>query len=173
MGLHDVAPCHFVTFARVRFPSTIEFTVQHAAPIRRLPLLLIVVASIFGAGCTAALGPGYSIQKQEIEVHFVTAPEPTIHIDATYHLRNDGIRPLTTLELRLPGRRRFHFADPSVEWDGRAVTLDISPANRRNSILNLADPWKVSEDRTLKLSVEYKQAGPDENTFSFAPDGFF
>jgi hypothetical protein len=148
--------------------------VQRAANINGLSLFLIaLIASFCTVGCTAALGPGYSIKKQEIEVHFVAAPEPTIHIDATYNLRNDGLRPLTTLELRLPGRRRFHFADPVVEWDGRAVALDISPDNRRNSILNLADPWKVSEDHTLKLSVEYKQAGPDEHTFSFAPDAFF
>ena len=144
-----------------------------AANIDRLPLLLILVASIFAVGCTAALGPGYSIEKQEIEVRFLQAPEPTIQINATYHLRNDGIRPLTTLELRLPGRRRFHFADPSVEWDGRSVTLDISPDNRRNSILNLSDPWKVSEDHTLKLSVEYKQAAPGDHSFSFARDAFF
>lgn len=147
---------------------------QRAANINRLPLFLIALIVCFCTiGCKAALGPGYSIKKQEIEVHFVAAPEPTIHIDATYNLRNDGLRPLTTLELRLPGRRRFHFADPVVEWDGRAVALDISPDNRRNSILNLADPWKVSENHTLKLSVEYKQAGPEERTFSFAPDAFF
>ena len=146
---------------------------RRPATIHRLPFLPIVVASLFAVGCTAALGPGYTIEKQEIEVHFVPGPEPTIHIDATYHLRNDGIRPLTTLELRLPGRRRFHFADPNVEWDGHAVTLDISPDNRRNSILNLSDPWKVSEDHTLKLSVEYKQAVPDEHNFSFASDAFF
>ena len=140
----------------------------------RLPLFLTALLAVFiSAGCTAALGPGYSIEKQEIEVHFIAAPEPTIHIDATYHLRNDGIRPLKTLELRLPGRRRFHFADPVVQWDGRVVTLDISPDNKRNSILALADPWLVSQDRTLKLSVEYKQAGPDDHSFSFAPDAFF
>jgi hypothetical protein len=135
--------------------------------------LIALIACFYSVCCTAALGPGYSIQKQEIEVHFVAAPEPTIHIDATYHLRNDGFRPLTTLELRLPGRRRFHFADPVVEWDGRVVTLDISPDNTRNSILKMSDPWKVSEDHTLKLSVEYKQAVPDEHNFSFASDAFF
>jgi hypothetical protein len=141
---------------------------------QRLPLLVAALIAALGTfGCKAALGPGYTIEKQQIEVHFVAAPEPTIHIDATYNLRNDGIRPLTTLELRLPGRRRFHFADPAVEWNGRAVKLDISPDNRRNSILNLPDPWTVSEDKTLKLSVEYKQAAAGENNFSFAPDAFF
>jgi hypothetical protein len=146
---------------------------QRATITNRLPLFLIVVVSLFGIGCTAALGPGYSIEKQQIEVHFIAALEPTIHIDATYHLRNDGLRPLTTLELRLPGRRRFHFADPVVAWDGNAVKLDVSPDNRRNSILNLPSPWMVSENRTLKLSVEYKPAGPNEHNFSFAPDAFF
>lgn len=156
------------------FPVYNRDTVQRAANIRRLPPFLIALAAaICGFGCTAALGPGYSIDKQEIEVHFIPAPEPTIHIDATYQLRNDGIRPLNVLELRLPGRRRFHFADPQVEWDGHSVTLDISPDNRRNSILNLQNAWMVSDSHVLKLSVEYKQAGKGEHNFSFALDAFF
>ena len=146
---------------------------RRTAIINRLPLLLVAIASVIGIGCAAALGPGYTIDKQEIEVHFIPAPDPTIHIDATYHLRNDGLRPLKTLELRLPGRRRFHFAAPLVEWDGRAVSLDVSPDNRRNSILKMPDPWMVSEKHTLKLSVEYKPAAPEEHNFSFAPDAFF
>ena len=147
---------------------------QRAANINRLPLFLIALAAVFsGFGCTASLGPGYTIDKQEIEVHFVPAPEPTIHIDATYQLRNSGLRPLTTLEVRLPGRRRFHFADPVVEWDGRAATLEVSPDNPRNSILEMSDPWMVSEKHTLKLAVEYKPAAPEERNFSFAPDAFF
>ncbi|MBV9887947.1 MAG: hypothetical protein JO119_15475 [Acidobacteria bacterium] len=147
---------------------------QRAANINRLPLFLIALVAVFcNFGCTAALGPGYTIDKQEIEVHFIPVPEPVIQIDATYQLRNNGLRPLNTLEVRLPGRRRFHFADPVVEWDGRAVTLDISPDNRRNSILKISDSWKVSEKHTLKLAVEYKQAVAGDHNFSFAPDAFF
>ena len=146
---------------------------QRAANINGLSLFLIALfASFCTIGCTAALGPGYSIEKQQIEVHFVSVPEPAVHIDATYNLRNDGLRPLQRSSFAA-GSRRFHFADPVVEWDGRAVALDISPDNRRNSILNLSDPWKVSDNHTLKLSVEYKQAAPGERTFSFAPDSFF
>src|SRR3984885_6046380 len=172
-ALHHDSLGSFLTFTRAYFPSTIDGIMPRAAITNHLSLLLVAIASIFAFGGTGAAGPGCSIEKQEIEVHFLPAPEPTIQINAPSHLRNDGIRPLTTLERLLPGRRRFHFADPSVEWDGHAVTVDISPDNRRNAILNFSDPGKVSEDHTLKLSVEYKQAAPDERTFSFAPDAFF
>ena len=119
------------------------------------------------------MAPATRIDKQEIEVHFIPAPEPTIHIDATYHLRNDGIRPLTMSRASFARPPPVSLCRSHVEWDGHAVTLDISPDNRRNSILNLQNAWMVSEAHTLKLSVEYKQAGPDEHNFSFAPDAFF
>ena len=45
---------------------------------------------------------------------------------------NTGNQPLSSLELRLPGRRRFHFADPRAEWDKTALTFEPSPDNPRN-----------------------------------------
>ena len=140
----------------------------------RISSLLAMLLAAFGAGaCTAALGPGYTIEKQEIQVQFQAAPQPAIHIDSTYHLFNDGNQPLTKLELRLPGRHRFHFAEPTVEWDGHAMSLGVSPDNTRNVLLRFSEPWTVSANRTLKLSVVYKPAEPGSNTFSFAPDAFF
>lgn len=136
-------------------------------------LLAMLLASFGAAACTSAFGPGYTVEKQEIQVQFQPAPQPTIHIDATYHLRNTGNQPLTKLELRLPGRRRFHFADPGVEWEGRARSLEVSPDNTRNSLLRFSDSWPISADRTLKLSVEYRPADPGSGTFSFAADAFF
>jgi hypothetical protein len=139
-----------------------------------LSLFLAAVATVFSAvGCTAAFGPGYTIQKQELQVHFLAGQQPAIHIDAVYHLRNDGNQPLSALELRLPGRRRFHFADPQADWNGHALTFETSPDNPRNVILNFPEPWTVSSDRTLRLSVEFHPAASGEHTFSFAPDAFF
>jgi hypothetical protein len=140
---------------------------------RRLLFFAAVAAAFWGAACTAAFGPGYTIQKQEIEVHFVPDPQPAIHIDAVYHLRNDGNQPLTKLELRLPGRRRFHFVDPRVEWDNHVLSLTTSADNPRNVILTFPDAWLVSGERTLRLSVEFYPAPPGDNTFSFASDAFF
>ena len=144
------------------------------AIIARLPLFLVAIAAAFCTiGCTAALGPGYNIDKQEIQVQFTPDPQPKIHIDAVYHLRNNGNQALKVLEIRLPGRRRFHFANPQTEWNGRSVALDQSPDNPRYSIINFSEPWLIGEKRDLHLAVEYSPARSGEPTFSFAPDAFF
>jgi len=136
-------------------------------------LLAALAAAFYAAACTAAFGPGYTIEKQEIQVHFVGDSQPAIHIDAVYHLRNTGNRPLSSVELRLPFRRRFNFADPQPDWDGHALTLQPSPENPRNVILTFPEPWTVSSNHTLLLSLEFHPARTGEHTFSFAPDAFF
>ena len=123
-------------------------------------------------GCAVALGPGYSIDSQEINVRFTPEPEPVIHLDASYRLRNDGNRPLTSLELRLPGRRRFYFVNPRAEWDSHSLSFD-SPTNSHNVVLTLPQQWKVSQSHTLHLSVEYKRPSSDQDDLSFAADAFF
>jgi hypothetical protein len=146
------------------------------APVTHSRLFLLLVlggAVYFTAACAAALGPGYSIDKQEIRVQFVSAPEPLIRVDAEYRLRNDGNQPLSSLELRLPGRRRFHFVDPHAEWDAAALPFQTSPANPRNALLTFPQPWTVSAVHSLHLSVEYQRAEASETTLSFTPDAFF
>jgi len=130
------------------------------------------------SGCTASLGPGYAIDRQEIHVRFTADPQPAIRIDAEYRLRNNGNQPLTTLELRLPGRRRFHFAAPTVEWDSHLVAIVTSPDNPRNVSINFSQPWPVNDSHTMHLAVAYQPSSPGdavsgENTLSFAPDAFF
>jgi hypothetical protein len=139
----------------------------------RLPLWLLAAAAYSAAGCAVALGPGYTIVNQQISVNFVPAPQPVIRIEGVYQLKNDGNQPLTSLELRLPGRRRFHFSDPRAEWDNTALGFAVSPDNRRNVLLTFPQPWTVSSRHTLRLSVEYQGAASTELTLSFTPDAFF
>lgn len=136
-------------------------------------MLLLVGAAYWAAACTAAFGPSYDIVKQELSVQFQPAPEPIIRIDATYQLKNTGNQPLSLIELRLPGRRRFHFVDPRAEWDKTALTFEPSPDNPRNVQLEFPQPWKVSSSHTLHLAVEYLRATTDEAVMSFTPDAFF
>jgi hypothetical protein len=138
-------------------------------------VFIVLLAGVAGwtAGCTAAFGPGYQIVAQEITVQFVPSPEPTLRVNAEYHLRNTGNQTLTSLEVRLPGRRRFHFVNPQALWDAAPFSFDVSPANPRDVLLVIPKPWTVSSSHTLRLSVDFQPAGEGENSLSFAPDAFF
>jgi hypothetical protein len=120
-----------------------------------------------------ALGPGYSIEKQEIRVQFLPGPDPRIRVDSDYQLRNTGNQPLSSLELRLAGRLSFRVAAAQATWDGAALAEQNSPANPRNALLTLPQRWNVSERHTLHLSAEFQTSAPGEAGFSFASDAFF
>ena len=156
-----------------RFPSYNQNALTAHSNSRFLTAILFAAAAYWLAGCTAAFGPGYTIEKQVIRVHFVSDPEPRLFGEAEYKLLNNGNQPLSELELRLPGRRRFHFSNPRAEWDGVSLVLEASPANARNNLLKFPQPWVVSSVHTLRLSVEYDRSEGEDSTLSFAEDAFF
>ena len=143
------------------------------SPSRLVPVLLSLAAAASAAGCAAALGPGYSIEKQEIRVQFVSTPEPRIRAEADYQLRNTGNQPLHKLELRLPGRRRFHYENPTASWDSVALMAQESTENPRNSMIAFPEAWATMARHTLHLSVEYLPATTDQPGLSFTKDAFF
>ena len=130
-------------------------------------------AALEAAGCAAPFGPGYTIESQQIRVQFVPAPEPRIRIDAEYLLKNTGNQPLSELELRLPGRRHFHFDEARATWDGKALTPGISTVNPRNALIALPRQWTVSARHTLRLFVEFLPGSAGDTALSFSGDAFF
>src|SRR5438445_13295723 len=105
---------------------------------------LSAMAALETAACVAPLGPGYTIERQQLRVQFVPAPEPRIRVEAEYALRNTGNQPLGELELRLPGRRRFHFEEPHATWDATVPATGVSTERRRNALISLPQPGKAS-----------------------------
>ena len=134
---------------------------------------LTAIVSFWASSCTVALGPGYTIEKQQIRVRFVAQPEPHIEVAADYQLKNTGTRALEELELRLPGRRRFHYESPKASWDSTTVTLEASSDNSRDTRIVLPQSWDPKARHTLHLSVEYLPATGGETTLSFSSDAFF
>src|SRR5260370_15212663 len=134
--------------------------------------MLTVALSFGAASCAVPLGPGYTIEKQEIRVRFAAQPEPRIEVAADYHLRNTGNRPLQELELRLPGRR-FHSNEVRATWDATALTLTPDPDNPRSPRTALAEPWKVSSRHTLHLTTELLAAQGVELSLGFSSEAFF
>jgi hypothetical protein len=139
------------------------------------PLLCLLLAAVgfWASSCAVALGPGYSIEKQEIRVQFLPGSNPRIRVDSDYQLRNTGNQPISSLELRLAGRLSFRVAASQATWDGTALAEQSSPGNPRNTLLALPQQWKISERHALHLSAEFQSSTTGESGFSFTSDAFF
>jgi hypothetical protein len=140
--------------------------------VRPLLSLLLAAVAYWVSSCAVALGPGYSIEKQEIRVQFLPGSDPRIRVDSDYQLRNTGNQPLASLELRLPWSSGFHVVAAQASWDGSALAEQNSPANPRNTLLALPQKWKVSERRSLHLSAEFQSSAAGQDGFRFAADAF-
>jgi hypothetical protein len=136
-----------------------------------LSYFLLFFAACGLAGCAAVLGPGYIVEKQEIQVSFLTQPDPHVHVVAEYHLRNTGIRELDFLDVRLPGRR-FRPAEYAILWDGAELPLATSAANARDTILRFPKPWATGESRTIQFAYDLRSATIQQSASGFSPDAF-
>jgi hypothetical protein len=141
--------------------------------LRALLYLFVFICSVFTCSCTAPFGPGYTIDKQDVNVHFQSGPPPRISIESTYQLTNTGTQPLSALELRLPGRRRFKSSNVDLTWDGQILTAEQSPANARNTLLTLPRAWTVSDRHSLHITMTFQTSVQGESYLDFAPDAFF
>src|SRR5437762_1676961 len=155
------------------FPRYNQIALRARVQSRLAYAALSAMAAFETAGCVAPLGPEYTIERQQVRVQFVPAPEPRIRVEAEYALKNTGNQPLNELELRLPGRRRFHFEEPHATWDATALATGTSTQHPRNELISLPQQWKVSGRHTLRLSVEYLPGTAGETVLSFANDAFF
>ena len=155
------------------FPRYNRFAVRAQPDSRLLLATLLIGLSLWAASCAVPLGPGYTIEKQRFQVRFVAEPEPRIRIEADYQLKNTGNRALRELELRLPGRRRFHYENPSAQWDSTSLAIGESRDNPRNSMLTLSEPWTMSTRHRLRLAVEFSPPREGEPALSFSRDAFF
>jgi hypothetical protein len=135
--------------------------------------VVVFAAAIFSVSCAAPFGPGYTIEKQDIDIHFEPGPPPRISIKSNYQLKNTGTRAFSDLELRLPGKRRFNSQNVSLKWDGQALAPEEAAANARNTLLHLPREWSMSDSHTLDIAIDFLPPAGNESNLGFAPDAFF
>jgi hypothetical protein len=159
------ASCNFSRYNRVALVP-----LPHLRPFL---FLFLAATCIWVSSCAVALGPSYTVDRQEIHVQFESGPPPKIRIDCDFELRNTGTRPLASLELRLPAHRRFRVAASRAAWDSASLAEQASPVNPRNTLLALPERWNVSDRHTLHISTELETPPAGGSGFSFASDAFF
>lgn len=172
LALRRPGTCH-AALLLPGFPRYNRSVLAHCWQSRLVLAPLLTASAFLAAACVAPLGPGYTIETQQVRVQFVPGLEPRIRIEADFQLRNTGNQPLSELELRLPGRRRFHYEQPLARWDSAAVTFEASTDNPRNTLITFVEPWAMSARHTLHLSAEYLPTMTGETTLSFSNDAFF
>ena len=128
----------------------------------RLVFAAILFASLSLSACNAPISPSYQIEKQEIEVRFLSSPAQTLHIRATYHLKNIGSAPLDFLEAILPTESNLDRRNLTIQVDGHPVTSQPTGEDARSARIPFDPPWPVKSRRTLV--IEYDLAPPDQLT---------
>jgi len=132
----------------------------------------VFAATVCGiSGCAASLGPGYLVEKQEIQVAFLPQPEPLLHVTAEYHLQNTGTQQLDSLRVRLPGRR-FSSGPVAVSVDGDPRPLTPSAENPRDTLIQFMKPWSVGANHTLLFSYDIHSASALDSSIAFSAGAF-
>ena len=134
-------------------------------------VLFLLGVACWSASCAASLGPGYVIEKQQVQVSFVSQAEPRIHVIAEYHLKNTGNQVLDSLDVRLPGRR-FNPAELTVLWDGAAIPQTPSADNPRDTLLRFPEPWAINSRHIIRFAYDIRSDSTEQRSIGFSADAF-
>lgn len=141
---------------------------------RRLAISAVLLLVALGAGaCAVPLGPGYTVEKQTVHVHFVPGA-PRIEITAEFYLLNTGTRPLETLEVLLPEQRYFHASELRFALDGAALPGAVRMENgSRIAQLTLPSAWGLRQRHALQFACDLLRPDAYPAQLDFASDAFY
>jgi len=116
-------------------------------------------------GCATAFGPGYTIEKQRVEVSYTTQSPDHVSVRASYEVKNTGTKPLNTLEIQPPDSEIIQPQDLRVEWRGKTIEIPATkPADNDDNTLRAELPgsWNIGENGEFVLSYDVK-ISPDQS----------
>ena len=139
---------------------------------------VFALAGVLTTGCSVPLGPGYRIEKQNFELHFIRSPEPHLAVRCTYQLLNSGNQPLESLRILVPAAGAFHRSTTSAEWNGQSIAVRTvsaaSSSDRGDTIeLHLPAPWAAKQKRAFVLGYELSTGAHLGSYLAVSPATFF
>ena len=118
--------------------------------------VVIVMAALAGVSCAVPLGPGYSIERQRLEVVFVRAPQRRVDVRASWRVKNTGDRPLTSLDVEIPEAKTRGLSQLRIESGGTELRPSRAASARAVRVV-LPEPLAVKAK--WEFSVSYSLAG--------------
>jgi hypothetical protein len=167
-----------VRFASSNSSRYNQFALQLRVP-KQLQFFILFLPGIFLLnGCSVALGPGYTIQQQNFEIHFVSSSEPHLVVRCTYQLLNSGNQSLQSMRVIVPAAEAFHRAGTMAEWDGQALNMQMTNAATATDVgdtveMRWNEPWIPKQKRTLVLSYEVSTGAHLGSFLAVSTETFF
>jgi hypothetical protein len=126
----------------------------------RCSTALLLLAVLGCVSCGVPLAPGYGIERERIEVHYIAGSAPHLAIRAQYLLNNLGSGRLTSVAALFPGKTPYGTQNLKVEIDGRQVS--VVPASGQNAgspseeevEMPFDPPWAMREKRNLLIQYD-------------------
>ncbi len=107
------------------------------------------------------LGPGYQIERQQLDVRYLQASPAHLHVRAAYRLRNIGNGELAFLEATLPGEQAQGRRNLRAWTDGHEVTLQpAGDGDVRSVRVPFDPPWPPKKRRVLVFEYDLDPAPP-------------
>src|SRR5713226_1686387 len=134
------------------------------------------IAALFLASCAAPLGPGYSIKKQSLEVHYLAGDPPRLEIRARYRLKNTGNRSLAALDVGLPGEKSYGRKNLRATLDGGEIATSAfsKVAGKEDGAgITFPRPWMQNEEHDLAVEYELTEQLAPGVGIAMAGDSLF
>ncbi len=129
---------------------------------RAVSAILATAAVVFLPACAVPLGPGYRIEREQLEVRYVAAAPAHLHIRASYRLKNVGTRELASIEAALPDERVFGRQNLRAHVEGREVSLLPAREARSSAAIPFDPPWPQKQRRSMILEYDLAPALPGQ-----------
>jgi hypothetical protein len=125
------------------------------------------LAAYVASGCAVALGPGYTVEKQRIEVTYRAETPGQVAVRAWYELKNTGTKPLERIDVDPPTEDLFAPQDLRIEWRGKAMNEASAKDEEGHIRVPLGASWSVQESGEFvvayNLNIGPEEANPDSS----------
>jgi len=121
--------------------------------------MLVPAVAIFAAwmayGCAAALGPGYTIEKQRVDVSYTHQTPDQVSVRASYQVKNTGTKPLNALEIQPPDSEIIQPRELRVEWRGKTIEIPTPKLDSSDNELRVPLPGNLEIGGSGEFVVAY------------------
>ncbi|MFZ0819472.1 MAG: hypothetical protein WAM91_05340 [Candidatus Acidiferrales bacterium] len=118
---------------------------------------LIVAAGVtawVAAGCAPSIAPGYTIEKQRIEVTYSKATPDRVSVRAWYRMRNTGSQPIEEIRFQLPYNRWVEGL--RVEPGGQPLVAQVVAGKGEEFTAHFGATWNQKERKEFVLTYDLK-----------------